>query len=115
MTYRNVLTAVFGVASLVATPAIFASPLHLAAPVHALFSHEGHDKMISFNVRNSSSEAVELKAGDTIQNVAAGKTISLKLPAGTRITANKTSGTYTEGTVIAEVQSPLSGNTVVLH
>ncbi len=112
MKHRNVLPAVLGVASLFATPAIFASPLHLTAPVHAMFSHE---KMISFSVRNSSTEAIELKAGDKIQTVAAGKTISLKLPEGTRVTANKTSGSYTEGAVIAEVQSPLSGNTIVLH
>ena len=115
MKHRNVLTAVLGVASLVATPAIFASPLQLTAPVHAMFSHEAHEKTISFNVRNSSTEAVELKAGDEIQTVAPGKTISLKLPEGTRVTANKTSGTYTEGAVIAEAQSPLSGNTIVLH
>ncbi len=112
MKHRNILTAVLGVAALLATPAIFASPLHFTAPVHAIFSHE---KMVSFNVRNSSNEAVELQAGDKIQTVAPGKTVNLKLPEGTRVTANKTSGSYTEGAVIAEVQSPLSGNTVVLH
>ena len=112
MNSRKVLTAVLGVASLVATPAIFASPLHLATPAFAMFSHQ---KMVKFDIRNASTSAVELKAGDKIQTVEAGKTVSFSLPEGTRVVANKASGTYAEGAVIAEVQSPLSGNTIVLH
>lgn len=112
MTSRKILTAVLGVASLVATPAIFASPMHVGTPVTAMFSHQ---KTVKFDVRNASGTAVELKAGDTVKTVEAGKTVSFSLPEGTRLTANKASGTYTEGSMIAEVQSSLSGNTVVLH
>ena len=112
MNHRKLVTAVFGVASLMAAPALFASPAHLGFPVHAMFSH---GKTVKFDLRNASGAAVELRMGEKVQTVEAGKTISVNLPEGTRITANKTSGTYTEGAVIAEAQSPLSGTTVVLH
>lgn len=112
MFVRKALPAVLGVASLFASSALFASPLHLANPVHAAF---GKTKTIKFDIRNNSSTPVELRAGDKIQTVEAGKTISLNLPVGTRIVANKAAGSYAEGAIIAEVQPPLSGNTVVLH
>lgn len=111
MLARKVLPAILGVA-LVASPALFASPLHLVLPVHAAF---GKTKTVKFDIRNSSATPVELRAGDKIQIIEAGKTITLSLPVGTRVVANKAAGTYTEGAVIAEVQPPLSGNTVVLH
>lgn len=109
---RKTLTAVLGVASFFAAPALFASSLHLAAPVRAAFSHT---KTVKFDVRNSSAMAVELRTGDTVQTVAAGRTVSFNLPLGTRVTANKACGNYAEGAVVAEAQTPLSGSTVVLH
>lgn len=109
---RKALPAILGVAALSLTPALFASPLHLVTPVHAAF---GKSKTVKFDIRNGSGSSVELRAGDKVQTIEAGKTVSFNLPVGTRITANKATGNYAEGSVIAEVQSPLSGNTVVLH
>ena len=112
MLARKALPAILGVASLFASSALFASPLHLPSPVHAAF---GKTKTIKFDIRNNSKSAVELRAGDKVQTVEAGKTVSFNLPVGTRVIANKAAGSYAEGAVIAEVQAPLSGNTVVLH
>lgn len=112
MTSRKILTAVLGVASLIATPALFASPAHSGTSVDGSVSHV---KNVKFHVRNASASTVELKGGDKIQTIEVGKTVSFALPEGTQLTANKTSGTYTEGSMVAEVRSSLSGNTVVLH
>ena len=112
MSARKALPAVFGVAALFLSPLLFASPLRLAHPVQAVFSHT---KTVKFDIRNSSGTAVELRVGDKVQTVEAGKTISLNLPIGTQVTANKAAGKLAEGAVIAEAQPPLSGNTVVLH
>ena len=112
MNHRKIVTAVFGVASLFAAPAMFGSTVSFGAPVRAMFNHQ---KMVKFDVRNASATPIELRAGDKIQVVDAGKTVSFALPEGTRVTANKASGTYAEGAVVAEAQSPLSGTTVVLH
>ena len=112
MKHPQFVTAVLGVASLIATPAMFGSTLHLGAPVRAMFNHQ---KMVKFDVRNASATPIEVRAGDKVQTVDAGKTVSFALPEGTRVTANKASGTYAEGAVLAEAQSPLSGTTVVLH
>lgn len=113
MNARKMLSCVVVCAAgLCATPALIASPLHWSSPLHASF---GKGKMVKFLVRNSSTEAVELRAGDTVQTVEAGKTVRFEVPAGTRILANKSSGKYAAGDVIAQAQPELSGNTVVLH
>ena len=109
---RKAFPAILGVAALLAPPALFAAPLHITTPLYAAF---GKAKTVKFDIRNNSVTPVELRAGDKVQTVEAGKTITLNLPVGTRVVANKAAGSYAEGAVIAEVQPPLSGNTVVLH
>lgn len=111
MHVRKALPAVLGVALFV-SPVLFASSLHLASPMHAAL---GHTKSVKFDIRNSSATPVELRIGDKVQTVEAGKTVSLNLPVGTHVTANKATPMLAEGAIIAEAQAPLSGNTVVIH
>lgn len=57
---------------------------------------------------------MELRAGETVITVAAGKTITVNLPLGTRITTNAATSKHPAGTLILEVYSALDGATIDL-
>ncbi|RXH57977.1 hypothetical protein [Granulicella sibirica] len=96
-----------------APSAAFASSLHVTPSVHAFFGDKV--KTIHFNVRNSSGAPIELKAGDQVMTVAAGQTMELKLPNGTRVINNVKTDKREAGAVICEVSSALNDSTVVLN
>jgi hypothetical protein len=96
--------------SLVAPSAVFAAPAGIHSPVHAMFSKT---KNIKFTLRNDSSSPMELKVGEEVVTLDAGKSLEVKLPAGARILANSATQTHQAGSVIAEVSDSLNG--AIIH
>ena len=111
MNRRVLSAAVLVVSSLFASEAVHASPLALPSTMHAMF---GKTKMVNLNLRNDSAAPLKLKAGDSVVTIDAGKTLNLKLPAGTSITAEEATGNYAAGAVIAQVSGDLNGVTIAI-
>ena len=111
MNRRILATAVLVVSSLSASPAVFAAPVAMPLSIHAMF---GKTKMVNFNLRNDTALPLKLKAGDSLVTIDAGKTLNLKLPAGTNVTTEEATGTHAAGTVIAQVTNELAGVTIAV-
>jgi len=106
MKIQKLLASAAVVAVLLTSPAIYAAPTSLHAPLHAMFAKE---KIVKLSLRNSSVSSVELKVGENLVTLAAGQTITLSLPVGTRIVANSSTSTVQAGSLITEVSKELSG------
>ncbi len=111
MNRRILSTAVLVVSSLFTAEAVYAAPVALPLTLHAMF---GKTKMVNFNLRNDSAAPLKVKAGDSVMTIDAGKTLNLKLPAGTSITAEEATSHYAAGAVIAQVSGDLSGVTLAV-
>ena len=109
MNRRLLSTAVFVASSLFASEAVYAAPVALPLSIHAMF---GKTKMVNFNLRNDTAMPLKLKAGDSSLSIDAGKTLNVKLPAGTSVTTEEATATKPAGTVITEVTGDLSGVTI---
>lgn len=97
-------------ATLLLSPVVYAAPVNLNAPLNGMLAKE---KTIKLSLHNDSSISVELRVGADLMTLAAGKSVNLKLPIGTRIVANSDTSTIRAGTLIAEVSKELSG--VIVH
>ncbi len=71
-------------------------------------------KPVQFSVRNDCSSTLELKAGDQTITVEAGKTVKVKIPAGTKLITTKPTTHSEAGSVVVEVTDSLSGATVAI-
>lgn len=91
--------------------AIAATPL-LPSATHAFFSNSGN---IRFVVRNASSTPISLRCGDNTMTIAAGKSMNLDLPTGSRIVTAEATPTRPAGDLVAEVTPTLKNTTIVLH
>ena len=109
MNRRIVSIAILVTSSLFASEALYAAPVALPHSVHAMF---GKTKMVNFNLRNDTTTPLKLKAGDSSLTIDAGKTLNVKLPAGTSVTTEEATATKPAGTVITEVTGDLSGVTI---
>jgi hypothetical protein len=104
------------IAALVATSflssqAINAAVIHVPNPTHAMFANS---KPVQFSVRNDCNSTLELKAGDQIITVEAGKTVKVKILAGTKLITTKPTTHSEAGAVVVEVTDSLSGATVAI-
>ena len=106
MTTRNLLVSSIAALALAAAPALHASSLSIANPVHASF---GKVKDVSISFRNDTTAPLELKVGDNVLKVEAGKTLALHLPVGTKVMANTATPNLAAGALIAQVDTYLSG------
>lgn len=111
MIRRYLLASPLVLACLLSSQAVYASPISNFAPVHALFARS---KTVKVDLRNTSSSSIELRVGDKIVTVEAGKTVTVDLPAGTRITTAAATDKHPAGTLIIEVYSALNGATIDL-
>jgi hypothetical protein len=109
MTTRNLLVSSIAALALAAAPALHASPLSITSPIHASY---GKSKDVAINFRNDTTAPLELKVGENVMKVEAGKTLALHLPVGTKVLANTATPNLTAGTIIAEVASYLNGATL---
>lgn len=112
MLRRSIFVAPLAVACLFASQAVYASPVHLTAPAHAMFAKS---KMVKFELHNASPSPLDLRAGDKVMTVKVDETITIDLPVGTRIVTNTASNAHPAGTLILEVAAGFDGTTVTLH
>ena len=111
MNRRLLSTAVLVVSSLFTAEAVYAAPIVPALALHAMF---GKTKMVNFSLRNDTGSPLKLKAGDNMMTIDAGKTVTVKLPAGTSVTTEEATATHPAGAVIAQVSGDLSGVTIAV-
>jgi hypothetical protein len=108
---RSLYVAVLVAASFLSSQAIHAAIIHAPIPTHAML---GNSKPIEFSLRNDCGSKLELKAGDQTITVEAGKTVKVKLLAGTKIITTTPTAHSEAGSVVVEVNSSLSGATVAI-
>jgi hypothetical protein len=109
MNYRKLFAAAALTASLVASPAVYAATT-VHAPANAMFAKS---KMVKLTLVNDSSTPIEVKAGDDVIKLEAGKPVTVNLPAGTRVVTNTTTPAHQAGSLIAQVDPALNG--AILH
>ena len=113
MMKRRVLIAVFAMAAMGTSEAMYASRLTaMQVPVRAMF---GHDKIVHFGVRNETATPLKLKCGEEIMSVDPGKTAQVKLPVGTKVTFADASGAHAAGELLAQADGQLNGTTIAVH
>ncbi len=107
---RNFLATFVISSSLLVSQAVFAAPTSLRSPVNAMF---GKTKTVKLTLINDSGSPMEVKCGDDVIKLDAGKPVTVKLITGTRVVANSTTPLHQTGSVIAEVSDSLNG--AILH
>jgi len=110
MNRQTVLTATVAVLSLFAAQAIYAAP----APSPRASETVSKTKDVKLNLRNDSALPLELKVGDNLMTIDPKKTVSIKVPEGTRIIASKPTPSLEAGALLVEVQSYLDGTTIAI-
>jgi phosphosulfolactate phosphohydrolase-like enzyme len=109
MNYRNlVAVTVVAATSLLASPAVYAAT-SVHSPVHAMF---GKSKTIKLTFLNDTSSPMEVKAGEEVIRLEAGKPTVVNLTPGTRIVSTTATSTHEAGSLIAEVTNSLNGATI---
>lgn len=63
-------------------------------------------------LRNDSGSQMQLKVGEQVVSIDAGKTVSIKTEVGTRIVVNAATSTHQAGELLAEVTSQMDNATV---
>lgn len=106
--FRKPLAIVLSAASLLSSQAVFASSVR-NVPVNAMFAKTS---TVHLNLHNISDAAVELKVGDQVVTIAAGKTISVNVPPGTRIVTNTATKLHPAGELVFEAASDFNNATV---
>ena len=111
MRIRSAVFVAVIVAGLSTPAAVYAAPASSDAPVHAMFAKS---KTVKVAVRNDSGSPVELKVGDQVISLDAGKTLALKLPIGTRILMNAATPKHQAGELLAEASTGLNNATLAI-
>ncbi len=107
---RRSLIAVSMVAvSVLSAPALHASIFH---PIHAMFAKA---QTVQLSLRNDSTADIQLRAGDDAMTLVAGKTMTVKLPTGTRIVTAADTASRKAGDLVVEVSPALNGATIAIH
>jgi hypothetical protein len=108
MNRRHLIAVATVTASLIASPTVYAAT-SIHAPVSAMFVKT---KTIKVTFVNDSGSSMQLKAGDDVVTLEAGKPVTLKLPPGTHVVANTATPLHQAGTLITDVSDSLNGATV---
>jgi hypothetical protein len=112
MNRRSVVTAMVLGASILTSEAMYAVPVAIHSPMHAMFSRE---KFVKFNLHNATNTPIKVKAGDTEVTLPPGQDVPLKLAVGVKIVVEQASTHFAEGTVVTVVSSDLSDATLTLN
>jgi hypothetical protein len=94
-----------------ASAAVYAAPTNIQSPVHAMFAKS---QTVKVSLRNDSSSQLQLKVGEQVMSIDAGKTVAVKVPVGTRIVMNAATPTHQAGELIAEATAALDNTTVAI-
>jgi len=114
MKIRSVLAIAVAVAGLATTSNIYAATRAADTPTLTYVGF-AKTKTIKFSIRNDSNTAMELKVGEEIMTLDAGKTVILKLPLGTRVVTNAATPTHQVGSLVAQASSEMNGTTVAIR
>ena len=95
-----------------AAPAVYAGTSNIPTPGHAMFAKT---KTVKVALCNSSGSPLQLKVGDEIVSLDAGKSVSLKLAVGTRIVVNSATEKHPAGELIAEASTSLDNTTLTIR
>jgi hypothetical protein len=109
MNLRSVVAISITVLSISVASPLYAAPLATPLPLHAMFAKT---KMVKLSLRNATSVPLELKVGDTVMTIDAGKTVDLRLAIGTRILSNVSTASHQAGALLAEVTTALDSATI---
>jgi hypothetical protein len=112
MKRQSVITAMVLGVSILSSEAMYAMPVPVHSPVHAMYSTE---KLVKFNVHNATTAPIKVKAGDAEMTLPPGKDVPLKLPVGSKVVVQEASTHYTQGNVLTVVSSDLNEATLILH
>ena len=99
-------------ASLIGSEAVYAQPVSIHVPVHAIFAKT---KMVSFTVRNETKELVQVTVSGSTVDIAPGKSTNVKAADGEKILAANSTAHYAVGTVIVVASSAISDASIVLR
>jgi hypothetical protein len=110
----NRLTVAVVTTTLLAAPAVYAAPLSVSSPVHAMFA-KTKSTTVKLSLRNDSGSPMEVKVGDKVMTLDPGKPVNLNLEVGTRIVANSTTPNHPAGSLIEEVIKDHNGATIVIR
>ena len=69
---------------------------------------------VKVSLRNDSNSQMQLKVGDQVMSIDAGKTVAVKVPVGTRIVMNAATSTHQAGELIAEATTALDNATLAI-
>ena len=100
--------------SLLAAPAVYAAPVNISSPFHAMFA-KTKATTVKLNLRNDSGSPMEVKVGDQVMTLDPGKPVSLSLEVGTRIVANSATPNHPVGSLIEEVIKDHNGATIIIR
>ena len=106
MKRRNLFAVVVISSSLLASQTVFAAPFSDHASANAMFAKT---KTVKVTLVNDSGAPMEVKCGDDIVKLDAGKPVIVKLIVGTRVVANTTTPTHEAGSLLAQVSDSLNG------
>ncbi|WP_158786920.1 hypothetical protein [Granulicella sp. L46] len=108
----SAITAMVLGVSIMTSQAMYAAPLAMRTPMHAMF---GRDKVVKFALHNATDTPIKVKTGDAEVTLPPGKDVPFKLPVGSKVVVEEGTGHYMPGIVIAVVNSDLSDTTVRLN
>ena len=111
MKRQSAITAMVLGVSILTTQAMYAMPVAVHTPVHAMYSSE---KLVKFNLRNATDAPIKIKAGDAEMTLPPGKDVPVKLPVGAKVVVLEASTHYAEGSVLTVVYQELSNSTLAL-
>lgn len=95
------------------TSPVPAAAATLSVPsMHAFFAESG---TIKFTLRNASTTPIALRCGETTMTIDAGKSLSVNLPAGTKIVTAEATSARPAGDLVAQVSPNLKNTTIVLR
>jgi hypothetical protein len=108
----TVITAMVLGVSLLTSEAMYATPVAIHSPVHAMFSRE---KLVRFSLHNATEAPIKVKAGDTEMTLPPGQVVPLKLAIGAKVVVQEASTHYPQGSVLTVVSNDLSDATLTLN
>jgi hypothetical protein len=111
MRIRSVFPIAIVVAGFMASAAVYAAPTNLPPPVRVAYSKT---QTVKVALRNDSGAQMQLKVGEQVVSIDAGKTVAVKVPVGTRIVINAATPTHQAGELIAEATTALNNATVAI-
>jgi hypothetical protein len=99
------------VAGFIASATVYAAPTDVPSHARVLLAKS---QTVKVALRNDSGSQMELKVGEQVMSLDAGKTVAVKVPVGTRIVVNAATPKHPAGELIAEATSELNNATVAI-